>query len=137
MNETQKSTDGQKPLQKGNTGMLRVIKAAGYSMDGLKAAWHHESAFRQELTLAIALIPFAWWLAENWIQFLIMVISCVLVLVTELLNTAIETVVDRVGIEQNPLAGRAKDIASAAVAIALILVVITFAFVALERFYPM
>jgi len=137
MNKPDNDTPEQKPLQKGNTGTLRVIKAASYSRAGLKAAWHHESAFRQELAMAIILTPLAVWLAQNWIQLLLMLLSCMLVLITELLNTAVETVVDRVGVEQNDLAGRAKDIASAAVAMALVLVIMSFGFVALERFYPM
>ena len=127
----------QKPPQKGNTGFLRVIKAAGYSTEGVKAAWQHESAFRQELTTGIVLLPLAWWLAETWLQLLLMVAACLLVLIAELLNSAIETVVDRVGVEQHVLAGRAKDIASAAVAIAILLVALTYGAVALERFAPM
>ena len=127
----------QKPPQKGNTGFLRVIKAAGYSTEGVKAAWQHESAFRQELTTGIMLLPLAWWLAETWLQLLLMVAACLLVLIAELLNSAIETVVDRVGVEQHVLAGRAKDIASAAVAIAILLVALTYGAVALERFAPM
>jgi diacylglycerol kinase (ATP) len=127
----------QKPLQKGNTGFLRVVRAAGYSNQGLKAAWQYESAFRQELTSGIVLLPLAYWLAESWLQLLLMVAACVLVLIAELLNSAIETVVDRISVEQHTLAGRAKDIASAAVALAIVLVVITYACVALERFAPL
>ena len=127
----------QKPPQKGNTGFLRVVKAAGYSTAGIKAAWQHESAFRKELTSGIVLLPLAVWLAETWLQLLLMVAACILVLITELLNSAIETVVDRVGIEQHILAGRAKDIASAAVALAIILVLMTYGVVALTRFAPM
>ena len=127
----------QKPPQKGNTGFLRVIKAAGYSSEGLKAAWQHESAFRQELTSGIVLLPLAWWLAETWLQLLLMVAACLLVLIAELLNSAIETVVDRISTEQHVLAGRAKDIASAGVALAILLVVLTYGAVALERFAPM
>ena len=120
-----------------NTGLTRVWKASIYSIQGLKAAWQHESAFRQELTTGIVLLPLAWWLAETWLQLLLMVAACLLVLIAELLNSAIETVVDRVGVEQHVLAGRAKDIASAAVAIAILLVALTYGAVALERFAPM
>ncbi len=131
---TDAQAQDQKPPQKGNTGFLRVVKAAGYSTAGLKAAWQHESAFRQELTSGVVLLPLAWWLAESWIQLLLMIWACMLVLITELLNSAIETVVDRVGVEHHLLAGRAKDIASAAVALAILLVVITYVAVALARF---
>ena len=131
---TDAQAQDQKPPQKGNTGFLRVVRAAGYSSAGLKAAWQHESAFRQELTSGVVLLPLAWWLAESWIQLLLMVWACMLVLITELLNSAIETVVDRVGVEHHLLAGRAKDIASAAVALAIGLVVITYVAVALARF---
>jgi diacylglycerol kinase (ATP) len=127
----------QKPQQKGNTGFLRVVKAAGYSTQGLKAAWQHESAFRQELSSGIVLVPLAYWLAETWMQLLFMMAACMLVLITELLNSAIETVVDRISVEQHTLAGRAKDIASAAVALAIVLVVISYVSVALERFAPL
>ena len=134
---TDADTQEQKPPQKGNTGFLRVVKAAGYSTAGLKAAWQHESAFRQELSTGIVLLPLAYWLAETWLQLLAMVAACVLVLITELLNSAVENVVDRVGTEHHVLAGRAKDIASAAVALAIVLVAMTYAAVALERFAPL
>jgi len=124
----------QKPQQKGNTGFLRVVKAAGYSTQGVKAAWQHESAFRQELTSGIVLLPLAYWLAETWLQLLLMIWACALVLITELLNSAIETVLDRVSVEQHTLAGRAKDIASAAVALAIFLVLGTYGAVAAAKF---
>ena len=79
----------------GNTGLTRIIKAAGYSWQGLTAAYKHEAAFRQELLLAAVLIPLAIWLADNVIQMALMISSVLLVLIVEILNSAIEAVVDR------------------------------------------
>ena len=104
----------------GNTGLTRIIKAAGYSWQGLTAAYKHEAAFRQELLLAAVLIPLAIWLADNVIQMALMISSVLLVLIVEILNSAIESVVDRFGGELHDLSGRAKDMASAAVFLALI-----------------
>ena len=111
-----------------------MVTAAGYSPQGVKAAWQHESAYRQELTSDIVLLPLAYWLAETWLQLLLMIWACALVLITELLNSAIETVLDRVSVEQHTLAGRAKDIASAAVALAIFLVLGTYGAVAAAKF---
>lgn len=108
---------------KGNTGIKRIILAAGYSVSGLKAAFQHEAAFRQELLLAIILIPLACWLNVTPQQRMIMIATLLLVLIVELLNSAIEAVVDRIGPEQHELSGRAKDIGSAAVFLALVLTV--------------
>lgn len=105
----------------GNTGMTRIIKAAGYSWQGLKAAFAHEAAFRQELGLALVLIPLAIWLAADAIQLALLLASVLLVLIVEILNSAIEAVVDRFGGELHELSGRAKDMASAAVLLALVL----------------
>ena len=104
----------------GNTGLKRVIKAAGYSWAGLKAAFKHEAAFRQELALCLVLIPTGLWLGQSGIERALLIGSLLLVLIIELLNSAIEAVVDRFGGEQHELSGRAKDIGSAAVFIALL-----------------
>ncbi len=108
----------------GNTGLTRVIKATGYSMLGLKAAWKHEAAFRQELLLAIVGIPLAVFLAENKSEMLWLILPLFLVIMAELVNSAIEAVVDRVSGEHHELSGRAKDIGSAVVFVALILVAV-------------
>ncbi|MCF6255397.1 MAG: diacylglycerol kinase [Gammaproteobacteria bacterium] len=110
----------------GNTGLKRVIKAAGYSWAGLKAAFKHEAAFRQELALCLVLIPTGLWLGESGIERALLVGSLLLVLIIELLNSAIEAVVDRFGGEQHELSGRAKDIGSAAVFIALLNTVVVW-----------
>jgi diacylglycerol kinase (ATP) len=84
-------------------------------MAGLSAAWRQESAFRQECALAVLMLPAAWWVGRNWIEIAVLAGSVMGVLIVELLNSAIETVVDRVSTELHPLSKRAKDIGSAAV----------------------
>ncbi len=111
----------------GNTGLKRVIKAAGYSWAGLKAAFKHEAAFRQELALCLVLIPAGLWLGQNSIERALLIGSLLLVLIVELLNSAIEAMVDRFGGEQHELSGRAKDIGSAAVFVALLNMVVIWA----------
>ena len=113
----------------GKTGLARVISAAAYSWAGLKAAFKHEAAFRQELFLCIVLAPVALWLAHTGIERALLIGSLLLVLIVELLNSAIEAVVDRVSDDHHELAGRAKDIGSAAVFVALLNVVVTWALV--------
>lgn len=103
-------------------------------MQGLRAAWRFESAFRQECGAAAVLIPCAMLLAETWTQAALLIAVTGLVLLTELLNSAVEAVVDRVGKERHELAGRAKDIGSAAVFVSLVILVATWALVALDRF---
>lgn len=103
------------------TGLLRIMKAAGYSWQGLRAAWQHEAAFRQEATAAIIAIVVACWLDVDTVSRILMIGSVVLVIIVEILNSAIEAVVDRIGQERHPLAGRAKDMGSAAVLLAIIL----------------
>ena len=109
---------------KGKTGLRRLFNAFGYSIEGFKAAYKHEDAFRQEVRLAIILTPLAFYLGNNAIEIALMVTSILLVLIVELLNSAIEAVVDRVSIERHELAKRAKDIGSAAVFIALLVTVV-------------
>ncbi len=105
---------------KGKTGLTRILNALRYSLAGLTAAWRHEEAFRQETGLALVLIPAAFFMPVSSLGKAFMVASVLLVLIVELLNSAIEAVVDRISPEQHPLAGRAKDIGSAAVLLSLI-----------------
>ena len=105
---------------KSKTGLQRIGNAFFYSVDGLKAALQHEHAFRQEVVLAAVLIPLALWLPASGLGKALMIGSVVLVLIVELLNSAIEAVVDRVSLEQHALAKRAKDVGSAAVLLALV-----------------
>ncbi|MBL1261041.1 MAG: diacylglycerol kinase [Thiotrichaceae bacterium] len=102
------------------TGLARVIAAGGYSATGLKAAFKYETAFRQELALILILAPLALCLGDNGVERALLIGSLLLVLIVELVNSAIESVVDRFGGGHHELSGRAKDIASAAVLIALI-----------------
>lgn len=105
----------------GATGLRRVINATGYSWQGLKAAFQHEAAIRQELLLLLMAGGVLLWLDLPVLERLLMFSSLVFVLIVELLNSAIEAVVDRVGSERHELSGRAKDIGSAAVLVALLL----------------
>lgn len=118
----------------GTTGLTRIINAYGYSMQGLAAALKHESAFRQEAVLFIVLLPAAIWLGQDWLQTILLVGSLLLVLIVELINSSIEAVVDRIGDERHELAGRAKDMGSAAVFIALANVIFIWAIIAWQRF---
>jgi len=100
--------------QKSRKGLTRIWHAAGYSLAGLRAGWG-ETAFRQEAIAAIVLVPLAAWMAYTWVEFALMAGSVVLLMVVELLNTGIETAIDRIGPEWHPLSKRAKDMGSAAV----------------------
>lgn len=105
---------------KGKTGLTRVWNALFHSIDGLKAAIRHEDAFRQELLLTLICIPLALWLEHGAVERALMIGALLLVLIVELVNSAIEAVVDRVSLEKHDLAKRAKDIGSAAVLLSLI-----------------
>jgi diacylglycerol kinase (ATP) len=111
---------------KGKTGLQRVWNAMFYSMAGLRAAYRHEDAFRQEVWLAAVLIPVCFFLPATGIGRALMIASVLLVLVVELVNSAIEAAVDRISLENHNLSKRAKDIGSAAVLVALINVVATW-----------
>lgn len=100
---------------KSQRGFRRILRAAGYSWQGLKAAYSHEAAFRQELWLCVILVPCAIWVAQSLGQFLLLIASLLFVLTMELINSAIEALADSISQEFHPLLGRAKDIGSAAV----------------------
>ena len=121
-------------MKPGRRGLARVVAAARDSLRGLGAAWRHEAAFRQECAAAAVLVPCAPLLAETGTQAALLIAVTALVLVTELLNSALEAVVDRVGAEYHPLAGRAKDLGAAAVFVSIIVLLVTWALVALDRF---
>jgi diacylglycerol kinase (ATP) len=106
--------------QKLRKGLSRIWHAAGYSLAGLRAGWH-ETAFRQEAVASIVLFPVAFWLGQSWLEIAFLVACLVLVMVVELLNTAVESAIDRVGPEWHDLSKRAKDIGSAAVLLCLLL----------------
>jgi len=116
-------------LNQNTVGLKRIINAYYFSIAGLKATWKHEAAFRQEVILLIIAIPCALWLGESRVEILLLIGCIVLILLVELLNSAIEAVVDRIGLEHHALSGRAKDIASAAVLLSITWAVITWVFI--------
>lgn len=117
-------------------GLNHILKAYGYSMQGLKAAWQYEEAFRLELLALLVMLPAALWLGNTGVERALLVGSLLLVLIIELINSAIEAVVDRVGVEHHTLAGRAKDIGSAAVFLALMNVLAVWGLLLWERWGP-
>ncbi len=106
---------------KGRTGLTRILHATGYSWAGLRAAYSGESAFRQEAWLFVIAAPLAFWLGRDWVQIALLIGSLLLVLIVELLNSGIEAAIDRVSFEIHDLSKRAKDLASAAVLLSLLL----------------
>lgn len=117
---------------KGKTGLRRVLNAAGYSWAGMRAAFRHEDAFRQELLLSGLLLPLAVYLGDSGVERALMIGSVLLVLIVELLNSAVEAAVDRISFEHHHLIKRAKDMGSAAVLIALLNVVVVWALTLLD-----
>lgn len=111
---------------KGRTGIRRIVSAFGYSCRGLRAAFINEAAFRQEVLLALIMIPLACWFEISIVERMMLIAVVLLVLIVELLNSAVEVVVDRIGVEFHELSGRAKDIGSAAVFISLLLAVLVW-----------
>lgn len=114
-------------------GLGRIFKATQCSIKGFKVAYKEESAFRSELALGIVLLPLSFWLAQSLQHWVILVVSFLLLLVVELLNSAIEALTDRVGVEYHVLSGRAKDIASAAVSLALLVLLIVWGVAGYEK----
>jgi diacylglycerol kinase (ATP) len=124
--------NGESPF-KGKTGLQRVLNATRYSLEGLAAAARHEDAFRQELFLAAVLVPLGLWLGNDGVERALLAGSVLIVLVVELLNSAIEATVDRVSLEDHQLAKRAKDLGSAAVMMSLAAVAVVWLLVLLPR----
>jgi diacylglycerol kinase (ATP) len=125
---------GEQSNKPGATGLTRVINATGYSVKGLKAAFINEAAFRQELLLFVVLAPLALWLGRSGVEQALLIGSLFLVLIVELVNSAIEAVVDRFGSEMHELSGRAKDIGSAAVMLSLANLFVVWALVLYRQF---
>ena len=115
-------------------GLMRLVSATRFSLSGLAAAWRSEAAFRQETVLAIVLLPAAFWLGTNAAQRALLAGTVLIVLIVELLNTAVEYTVDRIGTERHHLSGQAKDMGSAAVFLSLCLWAMTWGGIAWERF---
>ena len=119
--------------QKARTGLNRIWHAAGYSIEGLRAGWN-EKAFRQEAIAALVLLPASLWLGQSWVETALLAGSVVIVMIVELLNTGIETAIDRIGPEWHDLSKRAKDMGSAAVLLALLLCIGIWAAALFQRF---
>lgn len=117
-----------------HTGWRRVVLAAGHSARGLRDAWRFESAFRQEIVLFLLLLPLGVWLGRNWVERVLLVGTVMLVLIVELLNSAVESTVDRISMEHHDLSRRAKDLGSAAVMVSLLLCGAVWASAAWVRF---
>ncbi len=111
----------------------RIVRAGSYSFSGLRAAIRKEAAFRQEVILAAVLAPLGAWLGRTGIERLLLIGSLVLVLIVELLNSAVEATVDRIGKKHHKLSGRAKDMGSAAVYLSILLAILTWALVLLDH----
>ena len=116
------------------TGIRRILRATKFSSQGLAQAWQHEAAFRQELVLVLLLTPVAIWLGQTALERAVLLGSCLIVLIVELINSAIEAAIDRHGDERHELSGRAKDMGSAAVLISLLLVALVWGLIAADRF---
>lgn len=120
---------------KSRGGIKRVVNAFGYSLKGLRAALQHEAAFRQECALALILFPSAFWLGRNAVEIFLLCFTVLLVLIMELINSAIEALADAISLEHHPLLGRAKDMGSAAVLLCLLTTGAWWAYVIIDHFF--
>lgn len=122
-------------MQKTTTnGLNRLWRATGYSIQGLKAAWRHEAAFRQECWAVAVLLPAAFFLGSDALERALLIFSLLLILVVELINSALESAIDRIGPERHALSGRAKNLGSAAVMVCLIAAAVVWGLIAFGRF---
>jgi diacylglycerol kinase (ATP) len=134
MNPSGRIIEEIKLMQQQHPGDLkRLLLATVYSARGLRAAFRNEAAFRQEVLMVLVLLPIAFWLGETALQKALLAFTLLLVLVVELLNSAIETVVDRIGTQDHPLSGQAKDMGSAAVLLSLMATALVWGIVAWQR----
>jgi len=122
-------------VKPGLTGIDRVIKASGHSFRGIRDAFRHEAAFRQELLLSVVLLPLSFWLAQTVVEWLLLITPLFVLIIVELLNSAVENTVDRIGVQRHTLSGRAKDMASAAVMFSLVFLAVVWLSIAWSRFY--
>jgi diacylglycerol kinase (ATP) len=122
--------------KRSTSGLQRLCAAAGFSAKGLATAWRNEVAFRQEILLVALLLPASFWVGQTGTQRALLILSALLILIVELINSAIELVVDRIGPEFHPLSGQAKDMGSAAVLLSLILAALVWGVIAWQRWGP-
>ncbi|MDH4021713.1 MAG: diacylglycerol kinase [Gammaproteobacteria bacterium] len=120
--------------KQGKRGLRRLRDATGYSAAGLLTAWRNEEAFRQEILLGIILIPLALWLGQTHLERLLLIGSWLVVMIVEILNSAIEATIDRISDEHHTLSGQAKDLGSAAVFLSLVLALLAWGVIAWQRF---
>ena len=120
-------------MKHGKTGIKRWVSATGHSIRGIRACWNHETAFRQDVMLSAVLFVTSFFLARTAEQWLLLVLPLFLILIVELLNSAVENAVDRIGTERHHLSGRAKDMGSAAVLFCLILIAMSWITIAWEN----
>ncbi|MBP6020470.1 MAG: diacylglycerol kinase [Burkholderiaceae bacterium] len=121
---------------KSKGGLGRLFNALRYSLQGLRAAFRHEAAFRQELLLTVVLVPVAFWLSRSLGELLLLLGTLVFLLVVELFNSALEALADAITLDHHPLIGRAKDLGSAAVMLALVFGAVVWASLLIMRFMP-
>ena len=121
-------------MKPGKTGITRILDATGYSMSGIRAAWKNEAAFRQEVVGGLVMLLLSFFIAADPLQWLLLVFPLLILLIVELINSALESVVDRIGPEKHELSGRTKDMGSAAVFFSLVLVVVSWAAIIWHNF---
>lgn len=122
-------------MKPGLTGISRIFAASRNSFRGIRDAWQHEAAFRQDVTLSVILLILSFWLARTLMEWLILIIPLFLLIIVEILNSAIENTVDRFGAERHVLSGRAKDMGSAAVMFCLVLIAIVWGSMTWSRYF--
>ena len=121
-------------MKPGFSSITRIIAATRNSARGIRDAWQHESAFRQDIGLSLLLLLLSFWLAQTTVEWLLLILPLFLLLIVEILNSAIENIVDRIGEERHILSGRAKDMGSAAVFFCLTLIAVVWLSMAWNRF---
>jgi len=126
---------GSPSVKPGLKGLARIFAAGGNSLNGIRDAWTHEAAFRQDVVGSIVLLILSVWLADTLVEWLLLIFPLFLLLIVELLNSAIENAIDRIGAERHILSGRAKDMGSSAVFFCLLLIVIVWLSMAWSKFY--
>jgi diacylglycerol kinase (ATP) len=118
-----------------DTVFRHIVKAFFWSMAGIRAAWKSELSFRTQTVVIVIMLPFGIWLGRTAVEWALLIGSCSLILITELLNTAVETVIDRISFEEHKLSKQAKDLGSAAAFFSMTAAVVVWGLIAYERFF--